>query len=114
MRTTKSRTQLKNFFEAHHGAFTAQQIHDRLPEFDLATIYRNLNRFVEESIIKELRLHRGESMYELNHDGHDHAVCENCGEVRHFKLDKEKIMHLIDVADFEIEDVEIIVKGKCK
>lgn len=113
MKITKSRKRILDFFAENEGAYSASEVHEKLKDFDLATIYRNLNLFVKEELIKELRLNKGESTYEMNHDQHDHALCKKCGEVRHIKIDKEKIKHLIKIDGFEIEEVEILLKGRC-
>ena len=36
----------------HHGTLSAADIHSKLPEIDLVTIYRNLDLFVKEKMIK--------------------------------------------------------------
>lgn len=114
MRKTKTRIKLINFLENAEEAYTAQQIFEQLGEIDLATIYRNLNLFVEEGMVRELRISKGESMYEINEDGHEHATCTECGKVRHIQIDKSKLIEALSLSDFEIEDIEINLKGHCK
>lgn len=114
MRKTKNREKILSFLEENNNAYTAQQIHNELEDIDLATVYRNLNRFAQEGIIKELRINKGESMYEINEDDHDHAVCSKCGKIRHVSIDKQKLKEAIQLSDFEIEDIEINIKGQCK
>lgn len=96
------------------GAYTANKLHLQLPEMDLATIYRNLNLFVSEGVIREIRVTKGETMYELVDDDHQHAHCTECGKVYHVKCDKEKVINALDLDDFDVEDIEVYVKGKCK
>jgi len=113
MRNTKSRTQILKLLTENEQAFSAKMVHERLPQFDLATIYRTLNLFVEKGLVRELRINKEESLYEINEDGHEHAICNNCGEVRHIEIDKEKLKELIRVQGFKIDDIELNIKGRC-
>lgn len=114
MRRTKTREKLLKFLENTDKALTAKEIHEQLEGIDLATVYRNLNLFAEEGIIRELRINKGESLYEINEDGHEHAICSKCGKVRHVNIDKDKLKEVLKLSDFEVEDIEINIRGKCK
>jgi Fe2+ or Zn2+ uptake regulation protein len=114
MRKTKTREQILEVLNKNKKAFTAKDIHAQLDGPDLATVYRNLNLFAEEGIVRELRINRGESMYEINEDDHEHAICSKCGKVRHISVDKNKLKELLNLSDFEVENVEINFVGYCK
>lgn len=113
MRLTSKRKQILHILQ-NGGAYTASKIHDLLKdELDLATVYRTLNLFLEEGIVEELKLLKGESMFEIIEDDHQHAVCKNCGKVLHLHMDMDNIKKNINIDGFEVEDVEIVVKGQC-
>ena len=114
MRRTKTREKLLKFLENTDKAFTAKEIHEQLEGIDLATVYRNLNLFAEEGIIRELRINKGESLYEINKDGHEHAICSKCGKIRHVSIDKSKLKEVLKLSNFEIKDIEINLIGHCK
>ncbi len=114
MRITKNRKKIIDLLKKKDKAFTAQAIHEELVDLDLATVYRSLNLFVKEGLVRELRLSKGESSYEINDDGHEHAVCSKCGKVRHISVDKDKLKEVLNLTDFEVEDIEINIKGTCK
>ena len=114
MRRTKTREKLLKFLENADKAFTAQEIYEQIEGIDLATVYRNLNLFAEEGIVRELRINKGESLYEINKDGHEHAICSKCGKVRHVSIDKSKLKETLKLSDFEIKDIEINLIGHCK
>lgn len=114
MRKTKTRKNLLNFLENAERAFTAKEIYEQIKDIDLATVYRNLNLFVEEGLVRELRINKGESLYEINKDGHEHAICSKCGKVRHVSIDKSKLKETLQLSDFEIKDIEINLIGHCK
>jgi Fur family transcriptional regulator, peroxide stress response regulator len=113
MRETKSRSAILSVLESE-SILSAQQIHKKLPEFDLATIYRNLKRFVQEGIVRELNMSKEESLYEKVQDDHQHAQCVECGKINHIVIPKDKIMELLDLKDFDVEDIDLYIKGRCK
>ncbi|KXK26372.1 MAG: Peroxide operon regulator [candidate division WS6 bacterium OLB20] len=112
MRNTKSRQQLLKILEKG-GAFSAAKLHELLPGMDLATIYRNLNLFTQEGITREILVKKGESMFELIRDDHQHALCNNCGKLLHVSFDKQRLIDAIDIKDFEVDDLELTIRGHC-
>lgn len=115
MRNTKTRKKLLAFLEKEERPLTAQEIHTELSEIDLATIYRNLSLFVDRGLVRELWINKGESTYEINKDGHEHAICDDCGKIRHIPIPKNKIKEIIgELNDFDVRDIEVIIKGRCK
>lgn len=97
-----------------HGALSAADLHKKLPELDLTTIYRNLEVFVEDGLVKKLDLGRGESLYEYTKEPHHHAICDDCGEIIHFDLPEEDVRKLVNIKGFEIDSVEVTLHGKHK
>lgn len=113
MRNTKARKRLISLLESMDKALSAQEIYEKIKDIDLATVYRNLNLFVSEGIVRELRIQKGESLYEINNDGHEHAICTECGKVKHIKVNKQAIINQINLPDFNIDDIEVNIKGHC-
>ena len=83
------------------------------PEIDLTTIYRNLDLFTHDGLVKKLNLGDGEAQYEYKEDDHHHAICIDCDKVIHFTAPDEKIMELLEVKDFKPDGLEITLRGKC-
>lgn len=96
-----------------HGALSAAQLHERLPALDLATIYRNLELFVVDGTVKKLQLGGKEAQYEYQSEPHHHAVCTECEKVIHFKAPDEKIKRLLNIEDFNVDELEVTVRGVC-
>lgn len=113
MRKTKHKEKLIHFLENATAAFTAQEIYERIDDIDLSTVYRNLNSFAEEGIVKELRINKGKSIYEINKDSHEHAICSQCGKIRHVYLDKEKLKKQLNLKGFSVDDIEVNIRGYC-
>lgn len=112
-RFSPKRQQVLDIFE-NGGVYTAQEIAELLPEIDQATVYRNLKHLVEKGFIKQLTLENGVASYEAAYEDHQHAICEECGKVYHVHVDSEKLKELIPEIDFEVKEVELIIKGHCK
>lgn len=114
MRLTKKREELLAVLKHHHGALSATTLHEKLPHIDLVTIYRNLELFTEEKIIKRLHLHSNEAVYEYQSHPHHHAVCSDCDTVLHFDVSEDVLRKLVTLKNFDIESVELVVTGRCK
>lgn len=49
-----------------------------IPAISLATVYKNINLFVESGVLREVSLHHGSRRVEMNQVGHHHMVCSKC------------------------------------
>ncbi|MCA9385366.1 transcriptional repressor [Candidatus Dojkabacteria bacterium] len=112
MRLTKNRKILLTELEKGE-VLTAQELHRKVSEIDLATVYRNLNLFVEEGLVRELQISKDEVHYEFIRDHHHHAICDDCGKVYHFAVDEQSLQNLLHLQGFDVNSVELKVKGKC-
>ncbi len=112
-RYSKKREEIKNTLLNQHGALSAAAVHKALPHIDLTTIYRNLERFADEGIVKKFNLGGTETVYEYQAHPHHHAICNDCHRVIHFTAPDEKIKKLLGLGDFTITDLEITVRGDC-
>lgn len=93
---------------------SAADIHQKLPEIDLVTIYRNLDLFVKEKIIKKVHLVSEETHYEFQKAPHHHAICTDCDKIIHFDASNEKIKKLLSLSNFTVDEIEVTVRGHCK
>lgn len=114
VRLTTKRKEILATLEQTHGALSAATIHKTLPHIDLATIYRNLDLFVKEKLIKKINLDAGEAQYEHQHEPHHHAVCTKCHKVLHFTAPDTQIKKLLGLSNFEVDEIEVTVKGLCR
>jgi Fe2+ or Zn2+ uptake regulation protein len=110
-RLTKKRQAILDTLKEHKAALSAAEVHQLVPDMDLATVYRNLEYFTKEKIIKKLQLGTLEARFEYQHEPHHHAVCGQCEKVIHFTAPNKKIIKLLGLEDFNIEELEITVRG---
>jgi len=114
MRTSKYQSEIYETLANNHGAFSAGSLHKLLPHINLVTIYRNLEKLYQEKRVKKMFLTGGEAVYEADQEPHHHAVCDDCQKVIHFHTEDSKIKKILNISDFAVEDIEIIVRGRCE
>jgi len=112
-RHSKKREQILEAVQNAKAALSAGAIHDLLPEIDQVTIYRNLDLFVTEGMVKKLHFGGTETLYEYQRHPHHHAVCTDCDKVIHFTAPDEKIKKLLGLDDFQVKELEVTVRGIC-
>ncbi len=85
-----------------------------LPEIDKTTIYRSINAYVRNKVLKEIHLSKEYTSYELNKEGdyHQHFMCESCKNTFHIDINLQKIKKLFPKS-FNINEFELNLKGKC-
>lgn len=113
MRLTAKRKQILDVLHTKHGTFSAADISDFLPDMDLTTIYRNLDLFTSQGLIKQYNFNNSESVYEYQSENHHHALCLKCKKVLHFKAPDQKVIDLLCIGNFDVESLEITVRGDC-
>ena len=114
IRMTTKRQNILDCLQKHHGTLSAKDIHNKLPGIDLVTVYRNLDLFVKEHLIREVHLGTDEAQYEYQNEPHHHAVCTDCEKVIHFKAPEKKLKQLLGLTNFDIDEIEVTVRGTCR
>jgi Fur family ferric uptake transcriptional regulator/Fur family peroxide stress response transcriptional regulator len=114
IKLTKNRQKILDLLQSTEEALSAADIHARATDMDLATVYRTLDLFVKEKLIKQIHLKSGEALFEYQAKPHHHALCSECERVIHFTAPDEKIKQLLKIDDFDVDEIEVTVKGICR
>ncbi|MBP9843034.1 MAG: transcriptional repressor [Candidatus Pacebacteria bacterium] len=114
IKLTDKRKKILVLLQREKGALSASAVHKMLPDIDLVTIYRNLDAFAKEKLIRRVSLGTDEALYEYQPEPHHHAICSDCEKVIHFKAPDAKIIKLLGLEAFDIDELEVTVRGKCK
>ncbi len=80
--TTARRALLEVLYEAsdHRTAEElAADVHERLPDVHMSTIYRNLEELERLGVVAHAHLGHGPATYHLASSAHGHLVCARCG-----------------------------------
>ena len=112
-RSTKQRKAILEVLKNQKTALSAAEIHTLVPDIDLATVYRNLEYFTKEKMIKKLQLGTQEARFEFQHEPHHHAICSECDRIIHFTAPDKKIKKLLGLQNFTVDELEVTVRGVC-
>jgi Fur family peroxide stress response transcriptional regulator len=100
---------------------TAEIIYNRvrrvLPSISLGTVYRNLQRLVQEGQIGSAQLGARTLHYDPTPGPHDHFVCRDCGRVEDLKADDALVEPQREAARRAGHDVTshtLVLHGRCR
>ena len=97
------------------GILNAKELQELL-NVDKTTIYRNLKSLLQKKIIREIKSKK--TFYEINCNIHNpihpHFECIKCKKIFCLKpLSAEDTINLAHYTNFEINSIEITIKGIC-
>ena len=113
MRITKHRQEIIDLLEHSEDAMSAADIFAALPHINLATIYRNLESFALAGTVTKLNLGGDEARFEVQHEPHHHAICDDCQKVIHFTVNDEELIKEFALPGFNIKNLEVTLRGVC-
>lgn len=88
MKKTSARTIILKYLEKQRGPVFIDQIYTAVKKEDInqSTVYRTINFFLKEKIIRTVSLSKDKLYIELErNDDHHHIVCTDCGKIDDFK-----------------------------
>lgn len=114
MKRSKKREKILDLFR-NGSLLTASEVCEKLTDIDRATIYRNLDLFLKEGILRKVNVKEGIASYELNIDGdyHQHFLCTNCEKIIPVVVDLKVIEQYVP-SGVKFENFELNFKGKCE
>ncbi len=90
-----------------------EYINSNYENISLATIYRNLNKLLDEGQIRKLRLGQ-EEIYETVKENHYHFKCQKCGMIYDIPLNMIELPSIEYVDGNEVIATDIMMIGNCK
>jgi Fe2+ or Zn2+ uptake regulation protein len=93
-----------------------QRVQNTLPRISLGTVYRNLQRLVEEGKIRMVLLGDRVTRYDPMVAEHDHFVCQQCGHIVDVRLERDHHVNLrpLEKQGFTIAAHSLSVYGLCQ
>lgn len=90
-------------------------VQKKIQTTSIQAVYKNLNTFVENGLVREIKPKGMSSIYEIcKGDNHYHLVCRTCGLIKDKSCaDSMPWLETTDTEDLEIDHVEIIFWGQC-
>lgn len=85
------------------------------PEVSLPTVYRTLELFCRENIVRKLDFGDGCFRYELSGEQtqHLHMICSSCGKIIEANTDMETILQNTNTGDFTVTESRMFLYGLC-
>jgi len=117
MKVSHQRLRILDYLESNRIHPTADMIlndlKDEMPSLSKSTVYKTLNAFVENGVLRELTIEENEVRYEYNLQDHGHFKCTECGNVYDFEYHFD-VEGLKELEGFRIDDKNIYLKGLCR
>lgn len=120
LRPTPARLAILKALETLSKPVDVQEVLDQLEQdqqqIDQATVYRTLDRFVREDVVRQIDFRDGKYRYELQLDHHHHLVCLKCSSVQEIAGDDLLNIdeaHILKTNQFLIQDHALEFFGLC-
>ena len=91
------------------------KVRKRIPSISLATVYKNLNRFLKAGLVQETSVHHGSLRVEVNDRPHHHVVCSSCKKIEDIDSDQIGPLHVRGrlPKGFAVQRFSVDVIGLC-
>lgn len=91
-----------------------QHIRGQFSSISLATLYKNINKMVDKSLVREVKIPGQKTRYEIEKTAHAHLLCNECGELKDMEFDVEKLLDEAGKNSHYLpKEVTIVVSGLC-
>ena len=90
------------------------EVKSKFSSISLATIYKNINSMITNTLLQEVKIPNEKSVYEIVKEKHSHLVCKDCGEVFDITVDIKNINDCVtNDYNFTIDQTDLVFSGKC-
>ncbi len=119
-RITQQLTVIAAAIEGDHTHPSAEEIYLRVrkisPHISLGTVYRNLQRLVQDGAIQMLFFGDRTARYDPTLEEHDHFICQQCGRVEDVKVERDRRMDFASLVreGFTIAAHSLAIRGVCQ
>ncbi len=118
VRITPQRAAVYRVVAADTSHPTAEAVHERLrpamPSLSLATVYRILESFEAEGLVRRVSTTQGAARFDANLDPHQHLFCRRCGRMSDFEAASLSALVPPRAPEgFRVEALDIRIVGVC-
>ena len=117
---TKQKDLILEVIKNENQEFTIKDIYEKLNnKVGLTTIYRLVDKLVEESILSKTINKENITYYQYlgqcEHENHFYLKCDMCGKLIHIDCDciNELSNHILEHHKFQTNKEKIIINGRC-
>lgn len=92
-----------------------EKVKEKNPNIGVATVYRNIKKYVNDGIISVVKTHDGIDRYDYYRE-HIHFECLGCGQIIDLYDDElqKKIKEKTKENNLEFKSCNILINGYCK
>lgn len=92
------------------------KVRKKIPSISLATVYKNIQTFLDSGMLREVSLHHGAMRLEPNHEPHHHLVCVRCKSIEDLDAGNLHPVRLRQKlpGGFQVERIAIDILGVCR
>lgn len=117
LKVTPQRRHLCTVIAQTHDHPTVEKIYqraaDQMPTLSLKTVYTTLTELADLGLIRLATLGTNTLRVDANPDPHAHLICRMCEKVIDHPLDFYPDSQAAEALDFDIEEQEVIYRGRC-
>lgn len=119
-RNTKQKRIILEMLENDYTHPTIQELYKKIrikdPSIGQATVYRNVNRLVEEDKVLKISLGNGIEHYDGHCHTHYHLLCTRCEKIYDLEDEEESLLRkrMEDKYHIKIDKSKIVFEGICK
>lgn len=88
-----------------------QDLQKEVAVLSRATVYNTVNIFREKGILRILDLGDDVAHYDIDPEDHAHFQCTSCNRI--WNIQYEDLPELGTPKGFKVEDIQLIMRGKC-
>lgn len=119
-RYSKKREAILEAVRSTHIHPTAEWVYQNLkpvhPELSLGTVYRNLNLFREQGLIRCVGVVNGQERFDADVHPHSHFICDRCGAILDLELGQAPELDRAVGEEYglTVDRHELVFHGACK
>jgi Fe2+ or Zn2+ uptake regulation protein len=90
-------------------------IKKQFSSISLATLYKNINAMLENSLITEIKIPKHKSKYEIAKAPHIHLLCQKCNEFIDVSVNIDSLVNEASTkSHYQLLDSNIVLCGLCE
>jgi len=84
------------------------------PMISRATVYNTLHLFVEQGLLREVKLGSSSIVYDANTDRHHHLIDDETGQIHDIPWQAVEVDQVTEIEGFEVREYQVVFKGRRK
>jgi Fur family peroxide stress response transcriptional regulator len=92
-----------------------EEVKNKFSSISLATIYKNINAMITNSLLEEVKLPNEKSVYEIIKEKHAHLLCNKCNNIIDVDISLDNIAKDVSSKlNFTVVQSDLVLSGVCQ